>query len=44
VLRDPSRQVRVDEEVLTERLLGTDAVPGGDRLQRAAAERRSVTS
>jgi hypothetical protein len=44
VLRDPSRQVRVDEEVLTERLLGTDAVPVGDRLQRPAAERSGSTS
>jgi hypothetical protein len=44
VLRDAPRQVGVGEEVLTERFAGTDPVPFCDRLQRAAAERRAVTS
>jgi hypothetical protein len=43
VFGDPTREVWIDEEVLTERFLRTDAVPGGDLFQRAAAERRRLT-
>jgi hypothetical protein len=44
MLRDAPGEVGVGEEVLTERLRGTDAVSGGEVLQRAAAEDAGVTS